>query len=253
MAFGDRIVRDHLTDTERPPNFIDAVVSASEAHSGLFDESEVRVNGMLPFFAGVDTVGQTIGFLVYEVLRSPELRERIRVEADALFASGSIDARALRHSPDIQGAVLEALRRYPVAFAMPRHAAAPFEFQGHRVDSGQPLLVFTSACHFLPEHFPEPERFDIDRYREPRNEHARPNVFAPFGRGPHQCLGAAFAQIQLATMLATMLHHCDLALPDPGRRFEPVLRPSLSMGEAFRVRFDGWRVPTGGGTRSSRR
>lgn len=249
IAFGERIVREHLADPQRAENFIDAVVAASEAHAGLFGDSEIRVNGMLPFFAGVDTVGQTIGFLIYEVLRSPGLRERIRAEAEALFANGTLEPRALRGAPDIQGAVLESLRRYPVAFAMPRHAASPFEFQGHRVEAGQALLVFTSACHFQPEYFPAPERFDIDRYRPPRNEHQRPNVFAPFGRGPHQCLGSAFAQIQLSAMLATMLHHCELALPDPERRFEPVLRPSLSMGEAFRVRFDGWRADTAHATR----
>jgi cytochrome P450 len=198
---------------------------------------------MIPFFAGVDTVGQTIGFLIWEVLRDPALKERIRKEADELFANGALDARALRGASDIQGAVLESLRRYPVAFAMPRYAAADFTFQGHRVQKGQALLVFTTACHFQPEYFPEPERFDIDRFRPPRDEHRRPDVFAPFGRGPHQCLGAGFAMIQLTGMLATMMHHCELALPDPTREFRPVLRPSLSMGEAFSVRFDGWRNP----------
>lgn len=245
LGFGARTVREHLASPERKENFIDAVVAAYQAHPELFSDSELRTNGMLPFFAGVDTVGQTIGFLIYEVLRSPDLKRRIEREADALFAEGPLDPRALRAAQDIQGAVLEVLRLYPGAFAMPRSAASDFDFQGHRIRKGQALLVFTSACHFLAKYFPEPLRFDIDRYHPPRDEHRRPDVFAPFGRGPHQCLGSAFAGIQLATMLAAMIHFCDLELPDPQLAFKPVLRPSLSMGERFRVRFNGWRFDPG--------
>jgi cytochrome P450 len=247
LGFGERTVREHLTQPDREENFIDAVVEAYRDFPDLISDSELCANGMLPFFAGVDTVGQTIGFLVYEVLRTPGLKQRIQAEADQLFAQGEVGAKALRAAQDIQGAVLEVLRLYPVAFAMPRHAATDFEFQGHRIEKGQALLVFTSACHFLPDYFPEPERFDIDRYRDPRNEHARPNVFAPFGRGPHQCIGSGFASFQLASMLATLMHFGDLELPDPGRVFTPVLQPSLSMGPDFRVRFAGWRFDSGSG------
>ncbi len=248
LGFGARAVRAHLADPERAPNFIDAVKAAYAAHQGSLQDSELASNGMLPFFAGVDTVGQTIGFLLYEVLRSPELTRRLTAEADALFADGVPEPKRLRAAQDIQGAVLEVLRLHPVAFAMPRHAARDFEFAGHRIERGQALLVFTCASHFQAQHFPEPHRFDIERYREPRNEHAQPNVYAPFGRGPHQCLAAGFASIQLAAMLATLLHHAALSLPDPQREFKPVLAPSPSMGPDFRVRFDGWRhAPAGVG------
>lgn len=240
-SFSEELVRRHLALPERDENFIDAVVQAAADYPELFGEGDIRASGLLPFFAGVDTVGQTLGFALYEILRQPELLERLRKEIDALFAAGRPSAEALRGARDLFGAVMETLRLYPVALGMPRTAAADFEFAGHRVEQGQSLLVFTTACHFLPEHFPEPERFDIERYREPRNEHKRPNLFAPFGRGPHLCLGAGLAGVQLAATIGAILHHCDLELPDPGRAFRPVLRPSLSLGPKFRLRWNGWR------------
>jgi cytochrome P450 len=141
--------------------------------------------------------------------------------------------------------VNEALRLHPVAFAMPRTAACDFTFEGFRVDRGASVLVFTSACHFDPGYFPEPETFDIERHRPPRDEHRRPDVFAPWGRGPHQCLGAGLAGVQMAATVATILHHCELELAEPERGFPHVLRPSLSLGEEFEIRFNGWRREPG--------
>jgi cytochrome P450 len=222
-------------------NFIDAMHLASREHPDLFADNELISAGLLPFFAGVDTVGQTNVFILYELLRHPELLERVRDEADRLFESGRLDARVLREADDLNGAVNEALRMHPVAFAMPRNAACDFTFEGFRVDRGESVMVFTSACHFDPEYFPEPKRFDIDRYRPPRDEHRRPDVFAPWGRGPHQCLGAGLAGVQMGATLATILHHCDLELAEPEREFPHVLRPSLSLGPEFKIRLNGWR------------
>jgi len=230
-----------------PSNFIDAMHIASQEHPELFAEDELASAGLLPFFAGVDTVGQTNVFILYELFRHPELLERVRSQADRLFEAGQVDARALREADDLYGAVNEALRLHPVAFAMPRTAARDFTFEGFRVGRGESVMVFTSACHFDPDHFPDPERFDIDRYRPPRDEHRRPDVFAPWGRGPHQCLGAGLAGIQMGATLATILHHCDLELAEPEREFPHVLRPSLSLGPEFRIRFNGWRREPGSG------
>lgn len=242
FAFARALVEERIgRERSEIPNFVDAVERASREHPELFADGEVVSAGLLPFFAGVDTVGQTTVFILYELLRDPALLARVRAEADSLFAGGLPSPQALRAAPDLNGAVREALRLHPVAFAMPRTATRDFTFAGFRVERGESALIFTSACHFDPACFPEPKRFDIDRYRPPRDEHRRPDVFAPYGRGPHQCLGAALAEVQMAATLATLLHYCALELSEPRREFRHVLRPSLSLGPEFRVRFEGWR------------
>jgi hypothetical protein len=52
---------------------------------------------------------------------------------------------------------------------------------------------------------------------------------------------------QMAATLATLLHHCDLELVEPARAYRHVLRPSLSLGPEFRIRFNGWRRPVSDG------
>jgi cytochrome P450 len=85
-------------------------------------------------------VGQTNVFILYELLRIPELLERVRAEANSLFEGGPPSAQALREAYDLNGAVTEALRLHPVAFAMPRTAASEFAFEGFRVEPGESVM-----------------------------------------------------------------------------------------------------------------
>jgi cytochrome P450 len=252
FAFADRLVSARRNSPARHVgDFIDTILDAAGRLPHLFSSGDIRMSGLLPFFAGIDTVGQTIAFAVYEVLRRPQLLVRLREEIDAVWKSGGPSGDELRKLTCLHGLVLETLRLHPTAFAMSRTATEDFSFAGHRVARGQDVLVFTTACHFLEEHFPEPERFDIDRYAPPRNEHRQPGVFAPFGRGPHTCLGASFSLVQLATTLGTILHSVELELEDPRREYKTVLMPSPSLGNAFEVIFRGSR-PQGSPTANER-
>lgn len=243
FCFAKDLVEQHDGDATGGEDFVDAVRSAARDHPTLFTAGDIRSAGLLPFFAGVDTVGQTTVFILYELLRNPGLLRRVRAEADSLFSVGRPTAAALREAPELNGAIHEALRLHPVAFAMPRTAARDFTFAGVSIERGESILVFTSACHFDRKYFASPERFDIKRYRPPRNEHRRPNVYAPFGRGPHFCLGAGFAAVQMTATVATLLHHVELELAEPDRNFPHLLRPSLSLGPGFRIRIGDRRHP----------
>ena len=91
-----------------------------------------------------------------------------------------------------------------------------FDFGGYRIPAGGTVCLPFPATHGLPECFPEPERFDIDRYLPGREEHRQPGAYAPFALGLHRCLGSGFAEAQLALTLATLLRHADFELDPPG-------------------------------------
>ena len=59
------------------------------------------------------------------------------------------------------------------------------------------VIVGNTAAHHLPQYFPHPERFDIDRYLPGRAEHKQRGAFEPFGLGTHRCLGSNFAEAQV--------------------------------------------------------
>jgi cytochrome P450 len=102
--------------------------------------------------------------------------------------------------------------------------------------------------HHLAEHFPEPRRFDIDRSRSPRNEHQPGGVYAPFGVGPHTCLGGGCAEIQVALTMATLLHDLHFELDPPGYVLKVRMDPTPTPGPGLGVRIgrrarDPHRVP----------
>ena len=133
----------------------------------------------------------------------------------------------------IQRVMLETMRLRPAASFLSRIVQTTFEFNGYRVAAGEKVYTVPVVSHYLPRFYPEPHRFDIDRYLPGREEHKQPGAYAPFGWGAHRCLGSAFAEVQLPLVLATLLHDNVLALDPPGyemniRQHLPFTKPAKS-------------------------
>ncbi|WP_433360222.1 cytochrome P450 [Actinoplanes sp. CA-142083] len=225
----------------KPAILIDDLVRANRENPAAMPDEDLMICVTGPYVAGIDTVANTTSAFVYAVLKHPEVLERVRAEADRLFAKESITEKDLRGIPAIRGALMETMRLYPTAVVQMRTATRDFTFQGHRIAEGEALYVATTVPHFLEEFFPEPMRFDIDRYEKPRAEHLQAGAYSPYGRGQHVCLGKTLADVQMLVTLARMFHRLDLRLESPdyvlARRTTPTPGPAMS----FRVTVGGHR------------
>jgi cytochrome P450 len=128
------------------------------------------------------------------------------------------------------------MRLNPIAPVLTRTVASPFEFGGYTLEAGEQVIVGTTVAHRLAQFYPEPDRFDIDRYRPGRQEHQRPGAFAPFGIGAHTCLGAGFAEVHLMALLAALLQAAQLALDPPHYRLRIDPAPTAHPDRGFRMR-----------------
>ena len=208
----DRVLKHHERGDREHQDLIDDLLELHRADPQFLPETDLRLVMLGPFFAGIETAASTSAFALYAVLKRPDLLERLTDEADAFFGEGPPTAARLRGLDVTHRVVMETLRMYPAVPALPRTVANSFEFAGHRVPAGARVIVGTAVAHQLPECFPEPQRFDIDRYTPERAEHRRPGAFAPFGLGAHRCLGANFAEAQIAMTLLTLVHDWELRL-----------------------------------------
>jgi cytochrome P450 len=222
-------------------DFIDNMLAASAADPGFLSRDEVLFHALAGYFAGLDTVANVTSFMLYELLRDPALLSQARAEADALFAAGVPEAKAFRAMPVTHAVAMETLRLYPVAGTLFRNAARDFEFGGHHFVKGEAILVASAATHFTPKYFADPKRFDITRYSAPRNEHRVRGVYAPFGSGPHTCLGAGLAEVQIMLTVAAMLHATDFVIDPPGYKLQKAYIPSLTP-KGMCLRFSARRV-----------
>jgi cytochrome P450 len=231
FRFARQILEEHRhRSTAQGEETIADIVLKGKINDKPLSEDDLIAFTLGPIFSGLDTTGSTCAFLIYELLRRPELLERIIAEIDATFADGAPGTRGLRGMRTLRGAFFETLRLHPVAPGIIRHAAEPFEFSGYRVEAGQEVLVAISVPHFLPEFYPDPERFDIERYYPPRNEDRQEGVFSPWGVGPHLCLGSGQAEMIVMLVAGMLLRCARLSLDPPSyqlrTRMEPVPAPS---------------------------
>lgn len=193
-------------------DLIDDLLDLHESDPQFLPETDLRVSLLGPFVAGLDTVSGVCQFMLYALFKNPEVLERMRAESDELFAGGDPTPEDIRRLDITPRVVKETMRMYPVAPVIIREAINSFEFAGYRISAGDTVLVAMTVPHFLPEIFPNPDAFDIDRYLPERNEHRQQGAFNPFGIGPHRCLGAMFAEWQVAVTMAAIVHHTSLAM-----------------------------------------
>lgn len=227
---------EQRTDAQRQaqPLYLDTILPALKAKPEWYSRGDMRSHAMLPFIAALDTVAATLGFMLHRLLQNPALLQRLRTEVDAVFAHGIPDIKTLRGMEDLNGMVKETLRLQPTAFGITRNATEHFEFKGYRIRKGQDILIFTTADHTNPTCFPNPEAFDIDRYRAPRNEHRHP-AYAPFGKGSHMCLGASLAEIILPLNLGLVLYHLDITPACDLNKVVTTFNPAPVLSENFNV------------------
>ncbi len=221
------------------PTYIDKLELGQQEHPEWFTEGDMRAQTMLPFIGGVDPVGGTMSFILYELLKQPELKRRVTEEVDQAYRNGFPDLNTLESMQDLKGLILETMRLYPIAYAMSRTATQDFEFEGYQIHKGDEMLVFTVANHFNEAYFPEPEKFDIERYREPRNEHKQGAIYAPFGRGPHTCVAAGLAELQLMVNICVLLRYVDIEPVTPLDKLKVDFIPGPFMSKNFTVRLKG--------------
>jgi cytochrome P450 len=243
-AFFRQIVADHRARPrdEASGDMVDLLLAATDSEGQPLSDEDVIANMQMVYSNSLLYGAPMCAFLLYALLKHPEALRRVRAEVDAVFADGTPDVRTLQQMPELRGAMLESMRVLPIALATPRLVAKPFSFGGYEVQPGQAVLVAVSVCHFLPQFFPEPYTFDIDRYRSPRNEHHQPGALVPFGLGAHACLGRGLVELFVMTTLAAILRQVDLAL-DPGDyTIRRVVNPFPEPEAAFAVRVAGRRA-----------
>ena len=234
-----KVIAEHTGDRRRRDgegDLIDDILDMHESDPQFLPEADLKIATLGPFVAALDTVPSTCSFMLYALLKHPEVLALVQTEADCLFADGGPTWEGLREMEATHRAAMETMRMYPVAPLLFRTVTNAFEFGGYRIPAGEHVIIATTVPHYLPECFPEPERFDIDRYTPERAEHRRPEVYAPFGLGPHRCLGNGFAEVQIGATMATMLHEVDLDLVPADYTLKTTQVPLPSPSKSFKVR-----------------
>lgn len=158
--------------------------------------------------AGIETSSLTMSFFLYEVALHPEIQERLREEMSQVLANhnNEVTYDAIQEMTYLDMVVSETLRKYPIVPFLDRVATSDYilsvnEVQNVVLRKGTAVYVPLMGVHHDPKYYPEPDRFDPERFTE-ENKRSRPNfTFFPFGEGPRICIGMRFGLMNLKTGL----------------------------------------------------
>ena len=219
-----------------PRDLADDLLSLHASDPQFLPESNLGFSLSAPMLASM-YLGDALAFALYAMASQPALQERIRAEADALFANGDPGAGDLAdESIDVtRRFIMECLRMYPIVPGSIRNVMNSCVVEGCELPLGARIVILQTASHYLSDVFPDPDLFDIDRYLPPRSAHRSPG-YAPWGLGTHTCLGFRWVELQLAVNLLMVAHYFRLEVTPANYKLRVSPFPSQSPTRKLKFR-----------------
>jgi cytochrome P450 len=183
------------------------------------------VNHMAFFMmAAHDTLTSSLTSFVYRLAANLKWQEKVREEHRSLGLApeGPLPFERLDELVLTEMAFKEAMRLAPPVPSIPRRALRDFEFMAFRIPAGTSVSINPLFTHYMPELWPEPERYDPMRFGPEVSRNRHKFAFVPFGGGAHMCLGLNFAYMQAKCFAWHFLNKFRVSVA-------PGYRPSWSM------------------------
>lgn len=189
-------------------NMIAENASESKSQYPLSDE-DIRIEASDFMLAGADTTSNTLTYIVWSVLKRPDLHARLLEELRSV--GDQYDDSALERLPLLNSVIQEALRLYgAVPGNLPRVVPpSGITIGNHFIPAGFEVETQAYSMHRNPEVYPDPLRFDETRWLDPSLITPEQKAcFCPFGVGTRVCIGIHLARMELRLATAMLLRKC---------------------------------------------
>ncbi|GJQ81669.1 Cyp6a9 [Trypoxylus dichotomus] len=183
---------------------------------------EISAQAFVFFVAGFETSSTTMTFCLHELAFNQDVQDKLREEIREAHIKndGKLTYDAVMEMRYLDQVINETLRKYPPVGGLSRECSVDYKVPNTDVTikAGTRVIISTLALHRDPQYYPEPEKFDPERFNE-ENKAKRPTyTFLPFGEGPRICIGLRFGLMQTKTGLSMLLNNYRI-LPAAGERY----------------------------------
>lgn len=190
------------------------------------------------FVAGHETTSNALTWTWLLLARNPDVAARLHAEADGVLGGRLPTLADLEQLPYTLMVLKEAMRLYPPAWSLNgRMAQEDVPVGDYVIAKDSYVLIPQWGLHHNPRLFPDPWRFDPERFSAENEPHIPRYAYLPFGAGPRVCIGNSFAMMEAHLILATVAQRFALHLmPDQTVRLNPQI--TLSNKGGMRMRLD---------------
>ncbi|XP_046646973.1 cytochrome P450 3A24-like [Daphnia pulicaria] len=212
------LIKQRYNSPEKYNDFVEVATEAIMEHTKTVNGKQVPIwnreevdeivtsQSMLFLLAGFDTTATTLTNSAFLLARNPEVQERLYEEVMRKHEQfGEVNHEMILDFPYVDHVIHEVLRMYPPAVRVERVCNKEVTYNGVRIKKGIVVTVPAFALHYDEEYYPDPYRFNPDRWDPESEIKPSPYVFMPFGMGPRNCVGMRFAMEEMKIALCTLV------------------------------------------------
>ena len=229
-----RIIEERRGVSEDRGDLLSMLMLAQDTENdggGMSDE-QLRDEVMTLFLAGHETTANALTWTWYLLSQHPEVEAKMHAEIDSALQGrlpAMDDAGRLTYTEMV---LTEAMRLYPPVWVMGRRAVSSYKVGKYYVPAGAIILLSQYVMHHDERYYPEPDRFDPDRWTPGARAALPKYAYFPFGGGPRLCIGEQFAWMEGILLIATLAQKWKMRLvPGHPVKLQPLitLRPKHGM------------------------
>ncbi|XP_051155980.1 cytochrome P450 4C1-like [Leptopilina boulardi] len=187
--------------------FLDLILDLDENEKVHMTDEEIREQVETFMFAGHDTVASAINWAIFNIGNNPDVQLKIHEELDAVFGVSKVQAtmQQIAELTYLDRVIKENLRMCPSVPMIGRLLTKDIELDGFTVPKGTNLGLHIFCLHRDPEIWPDPLKFDPDRFLPENCRNRNPYAYIPFSAGPRNCIGMKFALTEQKIVLTSIL------------------------------------------------
>lgn len=208
-----RIINEWRRQNVDRGDLLSMLLLARDDDGEPMSDKQVRDEAMTLFLAGHETTANALNWTWYLLSQNPDVERRLHDELDSVLQGQPPTLADLKRLPYTDMVVKESMRLYPPAWGFGRKAAVDTQLGGYDIPAGSALNCGVIHVHRDPRWWPNPMRFDPDRFDPGREQSIQKFAYMPFGGGPRICIGNTFAMMEARLLLATMASRYRLLLP----------------------------------------
>jgi cytochrome P450 len=224
------IIQSRRKSGERGNDLLSMLLDAqdTEGDGGGMSDEQVHDEAMTIFLAGHETTSNAMSWTWYLLAQNPEVERKLHEEVDRVLQGRTPTAADYPVLAYTEKVVMESMRIYPPAWIVARRAINEQKLGDYIVKPRGLVMTAQWILHRDARYFPEPLRFDPERWTPEFKASLPKYAYFPFGGGPRQCIGEGFAWMEAVLLVAAMSAKWRMELL-PGQKIEPepvvTLRP----------------------------
>lgn len=209
------LIDERLHSPNPPVDLLTMLVHTRDEETGKgMTNQQLRDEAITMYSAGHETSANALNWTLMTLAKEPEVVAKMRAEIKEVIGDKSPSFEDLRQLQYVRQVIEEGMRLFPPAYALGREALAEDEILGHKIPKKSIILMSIYALQRDAKYYPNPEKFDPDRF-SPEEVKKRPRLaYMPFGAGARMCIGNHFAMMEMQLILTLLIRRFDFVLDE---------------------------------------